>query len=393
MTPALARPDLARHLLILLVIGGLIAGSFLVLAPFLLAAVWATAIVVATWPLMEMLQQRFGGRRAPAVLLLTLALLLLLVVPLTLVVITIVDSVDELSMLSARVAWYASMPPPAWLQSLPASEQLIDAWKKLAALTPAELQAKIAPYASRIAGWLLDEASTITLLVVQFLLTVAICAVLYLNGEAAARGVRRFAHRLAGARGDNAVVLAAQAVRAVALGVVVTALVQSVLAGIGLAIAGIPYAGLLTAVTLLLCIAQIGVFPVLLPTTVWLFWSGDTGMAVFFTVWTLVVGTLDNFLRPWLIRRGADLPLLLILAGVIGGLLAFGIVGLFVGPVLLAVTWKLMDAWIAAGEEDEALAQPAAATTATAGEVAGPVTPAATTPATDTPAGQGEATG
>jgi len=353
MTTPLARPDLARHLLVLLVIGGLVAGSFLVLAPFLLATVWATAIVVATWPLMETLQQRAGGRRWVAVLLLTIALLLLLVAPLTMVVVTIVDSVDELSMLSARVAWYASLPPPAWLQSLPASEHLIDAWKKLAALTPAELQARIAPYASRIAGWLLDEASTITLLVVQFLLTVAICAVLYLNGEAAAQQVRRFAHRLAGKRGDNAVVLAAQAVRAVALGVVVTALVQSVLAGIGLAIAGIPYAGLLTAVTLLLCIAQIGVFPVLLPAAVWLFWSGDTGMAVFFVIWMLVVGTLDNFLRPWLIRRGADLPMLLILAGVIGGLLAFGIVGLFVGPVLLAVTWKLMDAWLVAGAEDE----------------------------------------
>jgi predicted PurR-regulated permease PerM len=352
MTTEPIRADLARHFLTLLVIGALLAGCMLVLAPFLLALVWAAAIVVATWPLMISLQQRFGGRRAPAVALLTLALLLLMVVPLTTVVITIVDRVDDISMLSARVAWYASLPPPAWLRDLPASDHLVDAWQKIAAFTPAQLQEKIAPYASRIAGWLLSEATSITMLVVQFLLTVTICAVLYLHGEAAAHGVRRFAHRLAGERGDNAVVLAAQAVRAVALGVVVTALVQALLAGVGLAVAGIPYTGLLTAVMLLLCVAQIGVFPVMVPVTVWLFWHGDTGMAVFFTVWTLFVGTLDNFLRPWLIRRGADLPLLLILAGVIGGLLAFGIVGLFVGPVLLAVTYRLMEAWIASGESE-----------------------------------------
>lgn len=344
-TPA-ARPDLPRNLLTLLVAGGLIVGCFLVLAPFLLSLLWAAAIVVATWPLMIALQDRLGGRRALAVGFITICLLLLLVAPLTVAVVTIVGNVDELTMLTARMAHYASLPPPAWLNELPASTQLVEAWQRAAALTPDELQEKFTPYATRMAGWLLSEAGSITVVVVQFLLTVAMSAVLFMSGETAARGVRRFAHRLGGERGDNAVVLAAQAVRAVALGVVVTAVVQSVLAGIGMAMAGIPFAGLLTAVTLLLCIAQIGVFPVLLPAVIWLFWSGDTGWGIFLAVWTLVVGTLDNFLRPWLIRRGADLPLVLILAGVIGGLLAFGIIGLFVGPVLLAVSYRLLQAWI-----------------------------------------------
>mgnify|MGYP003451168879 FL=1 len=119
-------------------------------------------------------------------------------------------------------------------------------------------------------------------------------------------------------------------------------------------IAGVPFASLLAAVALMLCIAQIGVFPILIPAVIWVFWSGETGMGVFLAVWSLVVGLLDNFLRPWLIRRGADLPLLLILAGVIGGLLGFGIIGLFVGPVLLGVSYRLIEAWIKRGEAEEA---------------------------------------
>jgi len=140
--------------------------------------------------------------------------------------------------------------------------------------------------------------------------------------------------------------LAGQAVRGVALGVVVTALAQSVLGGVGLAVAGIPFAAVLTAVMFMLAIAQIGPLLVLIPSVVWLYWSNSTGWGTFLLVWTLVVGTMDNFLRPILIKKGADLPLLLIFAGVVGGLIAFGLIGIFVGPVVLAVAHKLLSAWV-----------------------------------------------
>ena len=141
--------------------------------------------------------------------------------------------------------------------------------------------------------------------------------------------------------------LAGRAIRAVALGVVVTALVQTTLAGLGLALAGIPFAGLLTALILLLCIAQIGPILVLVPAIVWLFYNGSTLTATLFLVWSIFVGALDNVLRPILIRKGANLPLLLIFAGVIGGLVAFGIVGLFIGPVVLAIAYTLLNEWVA----------------------------------------------
>jgi len=143
--------------------------------------------------------------------------------------------------------------------------------------------------------------------------------------------------------------LGGRAIRAVALGVVVTAVVQSTVAGIGLAIAGIPYAGLLTAVVFMLCIAQIGPILVMIPAVIWLYATGSPGMGTFLLIWGIAVVAMDNILRPWLITRGANLPLLLIFAGVIGGLLGFGIIGLFVGPVVLAVTYTLLTAWVREG--------------------------------------------
>jgi predicted PurR-regulated permease PerM len=130
------------------------------------------------------------------------------------------------------------------------------------------------------------------------------------------------------------------------MGIVVTALVQSTVAGIGLGIAGMPQAVLLTALIFFLSIVQIGAGPVLVPTIIWLYWSGSPAWGTFILIWSVIVMGLDNFLRPYLIKRGADLPILLIFAGVIGGLMSFGIIGLFIGPVVLAVSYTLINAWI-----------------------------------------------
>ena len=218
-------------------------------------------------------------------------------------------------------------------------------WEQAAASGAKGLIAHLAPYADDIAKWFVAQAGSVGFVFVQFLLIALLAAVMYAGGEAAVAGLRRFAKRLAGEQGDKTLTLAGQAIRGVALGVGVTAVVQAVLGGIGLAIAGVPYVGLLTAAMLLLGIAQIGCWPVLLAATGWLFWRGETGWGSFALVWSMVVMTLDNVLRPLLIKRGADLPLLLIFAGVIGGLLAFGLVGLFVGPVVLAVAYTLLVDW------------------------------------------------
>ena len=140
--------------------------------------------------------------------------------------------------------------------------------------------------------------------------------------------------------------LAGRAVRGVALGVVVTAIVQSVFSGVALAVAGVPFAMLLTGVMFLTCIAQVGPVPVLVPAIIWLYWKDSYGWMAFLVVCTVIVIALDNVLRPILIRKGADLPLILIFAGVIGGLLTFGLIGIFVGPVVLAITYTLLEQWV-----------------------------------------------
>jgi predicted PurR-regulated permease PerM len=158
--------------------------------------------------------------------------------------------------------------------------------------------------------------------------------------------------KLAGRQGEDAAILAGKAIRSVALGIVVTALIQSALGGIGLTVAGIPAPALLTGILFLLCVAQLGPLLVLLPSVIWLYWKGDTVWGTVLLVWAIFIGIIDNFLRPVLIKKGADLPLLLIFAGVIGGLIAFGVVGLFIGPVVLAVSYTLLRAWVEGGEKD-----------------------------------------
>src|SRR6185369_1180307 len=195
-------------------------------------------------------------------------------------------------------------------------------------------------------------------LLVQFLLTVIVAAILYRNGEAAVRGAGRFARRLMGPRGEDVLRLAAQAVRAVALGVVVTAIVQSGLGGIGLAIAGVPFVAVLTALMFVLGIAQVGAGPVLIVAVIWVYAKSGTAWGTGFLVWSIFCGTLDNVLRPMLIRHGADLPLLLIFAGVLGGLIAFGVIGLFIGPVVLAVAYTLLVDWVSQGGHDDVVRRP-----------------------------------
>ena len=201
--------------------------------------------------------------------------------------------------------------------------------------------------------WIFRQSGNPGKVVFDFLLTIVISGVLYSTGETLAQEVLRFARRLAGERGENVVVLAAKSVRGLALGVVVTAVAQSTVAGIGLAIAGVPVVFLLTAVMFVLCLAQLGPSPVLIPAAIWLFWSDATGWAVFLSVWTILVTPIDNILRPMLIRKSVDLSLFVVLPGVIGGLITLGIIGVFIGPVVLAVAVSLLEAWIQEGEKAE----------------------------------------
>jgi predicted PurR-regulated permease PerM len=344
-----ANRDLARIVLSVLLIFILIAASFWILRPFILATVWAAMIAVSTWPLMRSIQSRLRSR-ALAVLIMSAAMVLVFVVPMVLAIDTLVDNADTIKRWARMLATAAIPPAPDWVQRIPlVGSSLADTWTGIAAAGQQGLVARFAPHAAAAAQWILDALGSAGILAVQLLLTIVVTVIMYLQGEAARAGLIRFGRRLAGQRGEGVVILAGQAIRGVALGVVVTALLQTLAAGIGLLAAGIPFAGLLTGVVLLLCIAQVGPLLVLVPAVIWLFWTDQTGWGIALLVWTVLVGAMDNVLRPILIRKGADLPLLLIFAGVLGGLFAFGIIGLFVGPVVLAVTYTLLRDWVNEG--------------------------------------------
>lgn len=347
--------DLTRNTLAAILVVGLIGLCFWVLKPFLAATVWAAMIVVATWPWLKALERTFGNRRTPAVLVMTLGMLLLLVMPLWWAISTIAERSHDLMTFGQDLANKGIPTPPEWVAGIPlVGEKLSDFWLELSTGGFTGFVDYVSPYASETGKWLLGQFGGLGGMLIQFLLVVLIAAIFYSSGEQAAEMVRRLGRRLAGDRGVGSVVLAGQAIRAVALGVGVTAIVQTGLGGLGLVIAGVPFAAVLSALMLMLCIAQAGPGFVMFPAVAWMYWQGDSNAwATFLLVWSLVVTTMDNFLRPMLIRRGADLPLLLIFVGVIGGLLSFGLIGIFVGPVALAVTYTLAQAWVAEVPDDQ----------------------------------------
>lgn len=353
------RLALAQTTLGVLALAALLGAALWVLRPFIGPAIWAAMVVVATWGPMRRLQSALGGRRWLAATVMTLLLLLLFVVPLVVAIVTIVGHADQIIDTVRGLSGFRLSQPPVWMAGLPfVGAWLVELWQQVLASGFDGLMERLGPYAGMLTKWFVSEVGGIGFLIVQFLLTVGLAAVMYVEGEAWADTVLRIGERLGGDSGRHVVELAGAAIRGVALGVGVTALAQSMLGGLALAVAGVPFAGLLTAVMLMLCLAQVGPLPVLLAAVGWLFWQGETAWAVGLLVASVVVGTIDNVIRPALIRLGADLPLLLILAGVIGGLFAFGLVGIFVGPVVLAVGWTLLSAWIG---DDQALGPVSAA--------------------------------
>jgi predicted PurR-regulated permease PerM len=353
--PSDASTDITRIVLLVLVIGVLLAGSVWTLLPFLSGMIWATTIAIATWPTLLRLQRLTGGRRSPAVAIMTLFVLLVFIVPFALAISTLLDAAHRSPAVTSDFVTHGLGPPPAWIADVPLfGESLVERWQRVAAGGPEALAAIVQPYARSAAAWAISATGGFGRTIILILLTVVLVAILYSRGETAAAGVLAFARRLGGEAGERTVRLAGQAIRSVALGVVVTALVQSLLAGVGCWLCGVPHPGVLTAIAFILGIAQLGPVPVLAPSVFWLYWNGRAGWATALLIWSLPVAMLDNVMRPFLIRRGVQLPLLLIVAGVIGGLISFGVVGLFVGPVILAATYTLTMDWVASGQSGTA---------------------------------------
>jgi len=344
--------EITRVVLMVLVIALLIAGSFWTLLPFLGALIWAATVVIATWPLLLRVRARTGKRQWLATAFMTGVILLVLILPFGMAVSTLLDVLHSGPEFLGAYFKNGLGPAPEWLGNIPAvGDKLVVKWNELATGGQAGLIEAARPYMANAAQWAIAVTGGIGMTILSILLIVLLVAILYSQGETAARGALAFGFRLGGERGMEVMKLAAQAVRSVALGVVVTALVQAVLTGIALWICGIPSPAVFAALVFLLGIAQLGPIPIMVPAIAWLYWTNEPVWGTVLVVLAIPIGALDNVLRPILIRRGVQLPMLLIIAGVIGGLIGFGVLGLFVGPVILAASYTLVKSWVADGPQ------------------------------------------
>ena len=327
------------------VIAGLIAWCFMIAQPFFIPIIWGAIIAVAVFHGYEMLQTGLGGRRITAAVLVTLLMLVLLVVPSVLLGDSLVNGAHKV-VDSFQNGELQIPPPPEGVASWPLiGEPIAKAWT-LASGNLEEALREASPLLKGFGRWLLGAAGGAGLALLQFVLAIFISGAFLANSGAAGRMTRVIAKRLAGERGLEFARVAEQTVRSVASGILGVAVIQALLAGLGFLVAGVPAAGLLTLVCLVFGVIQLGVVIVLIPVVIYLFSTADTVTAVGFLIWAILVAPMDNILKPILLGRGVDVPMLIIFVGAIGGFLNAGIIGLFIGAVVLALGYKLFLAWL-----------------------------------------------
>ena len=322
-------------------------GTFIILRPFISALLWAVIITYSTSGLYRRLLNRLGGRRSLAAILSTLLVAAVIVLPLALVSATLTESVARLVADAREILDKGITPPPEWLRDVPlVGVPLRDYWQTVAA-GEANLAATAKPYVSVAGGWLLSIVASIGGGILELLLSLVIAFFLYRDGAAAASRLYAVSARIGSERATRALDVAGGTIKGVVYGIVGTNLVQGVLSGAGFWVAGVPGAFLLGFLCFFLTMLPLAPTFVWLPSSVWLFYNGSTGMAIALALWSFIIfNPLENVLRPYLISRGSDLPILLILLGMLGGLAAFGLLGIFVGPTILAVGYGLLIDWI-----------------------------------------------
>jgi len=340
------KPKLERTLGISILIL-LLGGCLLVMRPFITALLWAVVLSYSLWPLHRRLVNLLRGRRTLASVLMACALVAVVLLPFIVVGATLADNVQELK--GAVQKWVEEGPrePPSWLAKVPVvGQKAVEEWKVMAA-DSATLLAKAKPLIESTSLWLVKSGFALGKGVLELALSILIAFFLLRDGLSVGERLNFGIQRIAGTRGEQLLQVAGKTVRGVVYGVLGTALIQTVLAAIGYLIAGVPGTAVLTLLTFALCIVPaVGVPLIWIPATIWVFSEYGTGWGIFMIIWGLIVSSVDNFVRPWLISSGSKLPFLLMFFGALGGLAAFGFIGLFIGPTLLAVGYKLVQEWL-----------------------------------------------
>lgn len=323
---------------------------FQIVRPFALPVAWGVIIAVATHPIYARIEALCGGRRKLASATFVVMGLALLLLPTSVLSDTLVSTARELyeSVSSRRIVVPA---PPDTVASWPLVGERIHALWTQASVNLSAALAPFGPQLEALARSLLAVAAGAGLAVVQWIFAIIIAGGLLANQEAGVRTAHAISTRIAGVRGDELSDLAGATVRSVATGVVGVAIIQAVLAGLGMLLAGVPGAGLWTLMVMVMAVAQLPVILVLGPVAVYVFTGDRSTVAVVFAIWSLLVSVSDSFLKPLLLGRGSSVPTLIIFVGALGGLMSSGIIGLFVGAVVLTLGYTLATAWVDESEQ------------------------------------------
>ena len=326
-------------------LGAILYLSLSIIHPFLETMVWSVVLAVALYPFFDMVAQWLGGRRGLAAVLITLLLLLIVFGPVTWLAL---DLVDVPRVIRARLdSGQLSVPPPVeTVKNWPLIGEPIFQFWELASSNLSAALVKLAPHLKPIGGPLLGAAGSIGIAILQFIVSVILAGFLLSPGPMLVETVAVFLHRRVSQRGEEFMQLAGATIRNVSQGVIGVSLLQALLAGLGLMVAGVPGASLIAFGVLVAGIIQIGPSLILIPVVIWSWMTMETWAALIFTAYIVPVILIDNILRPIIFTRGLKTPMLVIIVGVIGGTLSNGIIGLFVGPIVLAVTWDLLVAFM-----------------------------------------------
>lgn len=336
-------PYVTSTLAIILLVG-LFALAFVIARPFLAPLLWGVILAIATWPIFAWCRRRLGGRRTLAASVVTLGLAVVVLGPVVLAGAALSDNVTTLGD-RLREAMQGGMAPPDFVARIPfVGARLSQRWTELFA------NGTLSDEARRMLGdvlqWMLGVAGAIGAGIAELALSVICAFFFYRDGEAALQRASDVLAHLAGSRAQHLMMVAYGTLKGVVYGVLGSSLVQAVLASIGYSLAGVPAPILLGLITGFLGIVPGGPALIWLPASIWLFQNGDSTWGVFTIVWgALVVGSIDNVIRPLFVSRGSALPLLLVLIGILGGAAALGFIGIFLGPTILAVLYALMREW------------------------------------------------
>lgn len=330
----------------IVMLAALAVGAVLVLRPFFTSLLWAVILTIATWPTYRRLDGALHGRRTLAAALMILGLFFGVLFPLIVVGSSLADNVKVVASKVRALLEEGPPLPPAWLENLPLIGDEANAYWLSVAADSGQLSEELKRVVPKVTDWLLAVGAAIGGGALEVALSLVVAFFIYRDGGAASERLDAIVKRVAGERALRLLEVAHGTVKGVVYGLIGTALAQGFLAAVGFWVAGVPGPFFLGLLTFFLSVLPIGAPLIWIPATIWLFYSGHTGWGIFMGLWGfLVVSSVDNFLKPILIGRASALPLLLVFLGILGGAIAFGFLGIFIGPTLLAVVFTLVREW------------------------------------------------